>query len=80
MLITHLITSKGAKGTNKGFFTSSEIVIISLLNDGRKYSEIAIETNASIHIIKNMIKTIFQKLEVHTRTDAINKFYKKEFI
>lgn len=71
------ITSKGAKQTYKGFFTSSEIVLIGLLNDGRKYNQMAVETNVSIGIINYMMKTIFSKLGVHTRKDACDKFYRK---
>jgi ATP/maltotriose-dependent transcriptional regulator MalT len=57
--------------------TDPEIVVISLLNDGLSYDEIAKTINVSIHVTKYMMKTIFSKLEVHTRTDACNKFYKK---
>ena len=53
--------------------------ILPLLADGLRYKEIADELNISIETIRTHIRNIYQKLEVGSRTEALNKIYRRLF-
>jgi DNA-binding NarL/FixJ family response regulator len=54
-----------------------EIKILELLAAGYPYKLIALEINRSIETVRTNIRDIYTKLQVHNRTEAVNKFYKK---
>ena len=54
-----------------------EIEILPLLSDGFRYKEIADKLNISVETIRTHVRNIYQKLEVGSRTEALNKVYKK---
>ncbi len=53
--------------------TQREITIMRLLEDGHPYKEIAAELGVSPHTVHTHIKNIYQKLQAHSRADAIRK-------
>lgn len=55
--------------------TSREKDVLNLLNKGYAYKMIADKMNLDIETIRFHIKNIYQKLHVHSRTDAINKVF-----
>ncbi|PSL43083.1 LuxR family two component transcriptional regulator [Chitinophaga niastensis] len=54
--------------------TIREREIIGLLADGQMYKEIAAQLNITVETTKKHIKNIYAKLEVHSKTEAINKW------
>jgi DNA-binding NarL/FixJ family response regulator len=56
-----------------------EIEILPLLADGLRYKEIADELNVSIETIRTHVRNMYIKLEVSSRTDALNKIYPRSF-
>ncbi|PSL43069.1 LuxR family two component transcriptional regulator [Chitinophaga niastensis] len=54
--------------------TSREREIIVLLAGGQTYKEIAAQLSISVETTKKHIKNIYAKLEVHSRTEAVNKW------
>ena len=47
------------------------------LAEGLVYKQIADELGVSIHTVRNYIRRIYEKLHVHTRTEAVAKFMRK---
>jgi DNA-binding NarL/FixJ family response regulator len=60
-----------------GSLTKREKEIIDLLAAGHPYKEIADCLSLKIDTIRTYIRDIYLKLQVHNRTDAINKLYPK---
>jgi DNA-binding NarL/FixJ family response regulator len=52
--------------------------ILNLLDQGFRYKEIADELNLSFDTIRTYCRNIYELLEVHSRTDALNKVFPKK--
>jgi len=52
-----------------------EMEILRLLSSGHAYKQIAEDLGASINTIRTHIKRIYEKLHVHSRTEAIRLFH-----
>lgn len=51
--------------------------ILALLSKGLRYKEIADQLFVSTETVRTHIRNIYQKLQVNSRTEALNKVYKK---
>lgn len=49
--------------------------IIPLLAEGMRYKDIATTLHVSTETIRTHVRNIYQKLEVKSRTEALNKVY-----
>lgn len=47
--------------------------ILNLLAKGHRYKEIADELGISIHTVRTFIRRMYEKLHVHSRTEALNR-------
>lgn len=55
-----------------------ELEIVDALAKGYRYKEIADNYFVSIETVRSHIRNIYEKLQVHSRTDAINKVFKRK--
>jgi len=55
--------------------TPREHELIQLLAEGYRYKEIADRLALSVETVRSYIRTIYGKLQVHSRTEALNKLY-----
>ena len=60
--------------------TATEIKVMALLGKGKSNKEIAAELNCSVKTVKNHLNSIFQKLAVNNRTEAVVKAIEKGLI
>ncbi|MDA8132004.1 MAG: response regulator transcription factor [Elusimicrobia bacterium] len=60
--------------------TATEIKVMALLGKGKSNKEIAAELNCSVKTVKNHLNSIFQKLGVNNRTEAVVKAIEKGLI
>jgi two-component system response regulator DegU len=60
--------------------TATEIKVMSLLGKGKSNKEIAAELGCSVKTVKNHLNSIFQKLSVNNRTEAVVKAMEKGLI
>jgi DNA-binding NarL/FixJ family response regulator len=58
--------------------TSREHEVLALLAKGRTPKEVAEDLRISWQTVRNFVKSIYGKLHVHTRTDAVLKYLKQE--
>ena len=56
--------------------TKREWEILQLLDKGYRYKEIGDKLTISIKTVRSTVRDIYRKLEVHSRTDALNKIFK----
>lgn len=59
--------------------TPREAEILDLLAEGLSYKEIAASISISVKTIRKHIYNIYEKLHVHSRLEAINKFFGKKY-
>ena len=57
--------------------TEREQEILKDLRDGKSYKEIAAERFISTDTVRSHVRKIYEKLQVHSRTDAVNKVFRK---
>jgi DNA-binding NarL/FixJ family response regulator len=62
---------------NKGILTNREAEILNLLSKGFRYKEVADKLFVSIETVRTHIRNIYEKLQVQSRTEAINKYFSK---
>lgn len=60
--------------------TATEIKVMSLLGKGKSNKEIAASLGCSVKTVKNHLNSIFQKLSVNNRTEAVVKAIEKGLI
>jgi len=64
----------GPAGAEVQNLTAREQEVLALLARGRTPKEVADELRISWQTVRNFIKSIYDKLHVHTRTDAVLKY------
>jgi DNA-binding NarL/FixJ family response regulator len=58
--------------------TSRQWEILNFLDQGYRYKEIADKMNLSFETIRTYCRNIYEVLQVHSRTDALNKVFPKK--
>lgn len=66
---------RGVKSSNKMNLNEKEFEILSLLSRGKSYKMVADEMNLSLDTIRSYIKKIYEKLHVHSITEAVHKVF-----
>ena len=66
-----------ASGKKENFFdlTPREVDILSMLTKGMSYKMIANATNLRYHTVNSHLKKIYEKLHVHSATEAVAKAF-----
>jgi DNA-binding NarL/FixJ family response regulator len=54
--------------------STQERDVLVRLSHGQTYGSIAVEMGISIHTVRSYIRRIYEKLQVHSRTEAVAKF------
>ena len=75
--VIHYMHNKGKKAEAVELLTERETEILDLLAKGYLYKEIATELFISTSTVKQHIHNIYGKLHVQTRTEALNKAFKR---
>lgn len=57
--------------------TPREHELVQLLADGYRYKEIADKLSLSVETVRSYIRAIYSKLQVHSRTEALNKVFER---
>jgi DNA-binding NarL/FixJ family response regulator len=70
---------KGAPqtGDKSAELSPQENAVLAGLSEGLVYKQIADQMEVSIHTVRNYIRRIYEKLHVHTRTEAVAKFLRR---
>ncbi len=76
-LVATSFIQKGKTSTDYESLTEREKEILQFLAKGFQYKEIADKLFLSIETIRTYVRHIYEKLHVHSRTDAINKVFPK---
>lgn len=63
-----------AAGNKGAELSPQEHAVLAGLAEGLAYKQIADQLGVSIHTVRNYIRRIYEKLHVHTRTEAVAKF------
>ena len=76
--VMHMFKANLASSSSDGFNLSArEKEILKCLVDGLSYNMVADRCFISVETVRGHIKNIYEKLQVNSRTEAINKVYGK---
>jgi len=78
-----IVNSFSGRYKNKELFnslTNREKQVLEHLDKGFLYKEIAEKLDIKLETVRSYIRCIYEKLHVHSRTDALNKIYNKNYI
>lgn len=73
--VMEFVQTKSSAALEVDKLTQREIQIVELLSKGLRYKEIAADLSLSQETVRKHINNIYRKLEVQSRTEAINKLY-----
>jgi DNA-binding NarL/FixJ family response regulator len=57
-----------------------ELEVLTLLAEGYAYTNLAAQLEISVNTVRNHIRAIYEKLHVHSRTEAVSKALRRRFI
>jgi DNA-binding NarL/FixJ family response regulator len=72
-------STKGRSGQAVGL-APQETRLLSLLADGYSYNSAAVRMGVSVNTIRNYVRTAYDKLHVHTKSEAVSKALREGFI
>ena len=76
--VLHMFTQQSSDNrVNQFDLTDREIEILSMLGKGMSYKMIADAGNISFHTVNSHLKKIYEKLHVHSATEAVSKVFSK---
>lgn len=79
--IAYMVIASMQKPTANPYnLTVREKEILTLLAKGNSYKLIALETNITIDTVRAHIKKIYEKLHVHSQTEAVSKALKERLV
>jgi DNA-binding NarL/FixJ family response regulator len=74
--VLHMLTQQSAnKSRNQFELTGREIEILSMLSKGMSYKMIADAGGITFHTVNSHLKKIYEKLHVHSATEAVSKVF-----
>ncbi|HNR18879.1 MAG TPA: response regulator transcription factor [Bacteroidia bacterium] len=76
-LVVDSFSLKQSSAINNSILTSREKEILDLLAQGLMYKEIAAKKEIGVETVRKHVYNIYEKLQVNSRTEAINKVYGK---
>jgi DNA-binding NarL/FixJ family response regulator len=79
MIITQMHEADQLKQNNY-LLTHRENEILSLLTKGNSHKMIAASLNISIETVRSHLKKIYDKLHVHSQTEALSKAFKEKLV
>jgi DNA-binding NarL/FixJ family response regulator len=57
--------------------TPREVALLRLLADGHGYDSAARQMTVSINTVRNYIRSVYEKLHVHSKSEAVSKAIKR---
>jgi DNA-binding NarL/FixJ family response regulator len=79
LVVTRLRQTNPARQTDANL-TAQEIRLLQLLSDGYSYEGAASQLEITINTVRNYIRSIYDKLHVHTRSEAVSKALRNRVI
>lgn len=76
-MVVASVQQKQVNATLLESLTPRENELVHLLAEGYRYKEIADRLGLSIETVRTYIRAIYNKLQVHSRTEALNKLYER---
>jgi DNA-binding NarL/FixJ family response regulator len=74
--VLQMVTQKSPETSKNPFeLTGREIEILSMLSKGMSYKMIADAGGISFHTVNSHLKKIYEKLHVHSATEAVSKVF-----
>jgi DNA-binding NarL/FixJ family response regulator len=71
---------KSSAAATRPPLTPHEVRIVGMLAEGNSYQEIAVRLGITVNTVRNYIRSIYDKLQVHTKSEAVSKALRRRLI
>jgi DNA-binding NarL/FixJ family response regulator len=78
--VVALFQRTGSPGVNHATLTSQEVRLLSLLARGCTYQTAADDLGVSVNTVRNYVRSIYEKLHVHSKGEAVAKAFRRGLI
>ncbi len=78
--VVQFFAAEGRRNTNEYALTNREKEVLQLLVNGNSYKMTAAEMNVSVETVRSHIKNMYDKLHVHSKSEAVAKALKDRLI
>jgi len=78
--VVRLFQMTGPPPKVKSHLTAQEIRMLALLAEGHSYQAAADRIHVSVNTVRNYIRSVYDKLHVHTKSEAVSKAIKARLI
>lgn len=78
--VVHALQRRGIDPAPDKPLSSRESDVLSLLARGRTYEQVGSELGITVNTVRNHIRSIYEKLQVHSRSEAVSKALRARLI
>jgi len=72
--------SPGAPGGERSDLTDKEVALLKCLADGHSYDSTARQMTVSINTVRKYVRSVYEKLQVHTKSEAVSKAIRRGYL
>ncbi len=78
--IVALVQQKAARRSLRSSLSSQELALVKLLAEGHSYQSSAERLGVTINTVRDRIRSVYEKLQVHTKSEAVSKALRRRLI
>ena len=78
--VVALFQRTGAPGVDNAMLTPQEVRLLALLARGSTYQAAADDMHVSVNTVRNYVRSIYEKLHVHSKSEAVAKAFRQGLI
>jgi DNA-binding CsgD family transcriptional regulator len=67
-------------GGERSDLTDKEVALLKFLADGHSYDSTARQMTVSINTVRKYVRSVYGKLQVHTKSEAVSKAIRRGYL
>jgi DNA-binding NarL/FixJ family response regulator len=78
--IVGLVRQRGSRRRVRSSLTPQELALVKLLAEGHSYQSAAERLDVTINTVRDRIRSVYEKLQVHSKSEAVSKALRRRLI